>query len=104
MIQIGSIVLILNHSGFFFEGHFYICVAFWPRDLFKHSIQHALMFFPSKEGFLSAYGLPKDYHGQFLSFAGQTLVKLNPNILVWDVERMDIQKTVQYNWALDKTK
>ena len=44
----------------------------------------------SEEGFLSANGLPRGYHGQYLSFAGQTLVEVNPNILVRDVERMYI--------------
>ena len=43
----------------------------------------------SKEGFLSANGLPREYHDQYLSFAGQILVELNPNILVQDVERID---------------
>ena len=41
-----------------------------------------------KEGFISANGLPREYHGQCVSFAGQILVELNPNILVRDVERM----------------
>ena len=44
----------------------------------------------SKEGFLSADGLPREFHGLYLSFAGQTLVEVNPNILVRDLERMAI--------------
>ena len=70
-----------------------------PREVPRHSIHRdtpkafpynviLLASRPSKEGFLSANGLPREYHGQYLSFAGQTLVELNPNILVRDVERM----------------
>ena len=32
--------------------------------------------------------VPREYSGQCLSFAGQTLVEVNLNILVWDEERM----------------
>ena len=32
----------------------------------------------------------REYHGQCLCFAGQTLVELNLNILVRDLERMHI--------------
>ena len=70
-----------------------------PQDLPTHSIHHHTpKAFPfnvilsasrtSKDGFLSANGLPREYHGQYLSFTEQTLVELNPNILVRDVERM----------------
>ena len=42
----------------------------------------------SKEGFPSANGLPREYNGQYLSFAGETLVELSPNKLVRDEEGM----------------
>ena len=72
---------------------------FWPWDLLRHSIHHDTpKGFPyniilpasrtSKEGFLSVNGLPREYHGQFLSFAGRTLVELNTKILVRDGDRM----------------
>ena len=52
----------------------------------------------SKEGLLQANGLPREYHGQCLSFAGQTLVLLNPNILVRDVERIYFISFISYSF------
>ena len=43
-----------------------------------------------KEEFLSSNKLPREYHGQYLFFAGQTLTELNPNILLWDVEKCTV--------------
>ena len=42
----------------------------------------------SKEGFISANGIPRQYHGHFTGHGFPILVELNPNILVWHVERM----------------
>ena len=80
--------------------------GFWPPDLPRHFIHHGtpndfpynvilLAFWTSEEGFLSVNGLPREYHGQYLSFAGQTLVKLNPNIIVREVERFLIVTVIE---------
>ena len=61
-----------------------------PPRLFPYNVI-LLASWTSKERFLSFNGLPREYHGQYLSFAGQTLVELNPNILVRGVERMYVQ-------------
>ena len=44
---------------------------------------------------------PREYQGQYLSFAEQTLVELNPNILVRDEERMEFF-FYQFDKALEK--
>ena len=49
----------------------------------------------SKEGFCSGNELPREYHGQYLSYDGQTLVELNPLIIVHDVEQICIQLTLK---------
>ena len=87
--------------------------GFWLRDLPRLSIHHETpKAFPyvnllasrtSKEGFISANGLPREYHGQYLSFAGQTLVKLNPIILVRDVKRMSYPELLRLSLSLQPT-
>ena len=42
MKQIGSIVLILNHTGFFL-GHFYIFVAFWSFFIICENLDFAVL-------------------------------------------------------------
>ena len=59
--------------------------GFWPQDLLRHSIQHD-----------TPKAFPYDVillFFQYLSFAGQTLEELNPNILVQDVERVYDERT-----------
>ena len=73
--------------------------SFWPRDIRRSSFHHdtpkasPCMFIlsssqTSKEDFLSATGLPRAHNGQCLELKVQTLVELNHNILVRDVERI----------------
>ena len=47
-----------------------------------------LSFRTSKEGFLSANGVPRNTSCQYAGNGFPTLVELNPNILIRDVERM----------------
>ena len=67
----------------------------FPRDSIHHDTSKAfphifilLSSWSSKEGFLSANGLPREYHGQCLQLKVQTLVEANPDILFRDVEIM----------------
>ena len=65
-----------------------------PRDSIRHdpkAFPHIFIILSSrtcKEGFLSANGLSREYHGQYIGHGFPILVELNPNILVRHVERI----------------
>ena len=57
--------------------------------IFGFSIHfHFLSSRTTNDAFLSANGLPREYHGQGMQLKVQTLLKLSPHILVRDIERM----------------
>ena len=76
--------------------------GFWPRDFLRDAIHHdtpkafphILILFPPgpvKRDFLHCHQTqpaPREYHTQYYIVEVQTLVELNPNKQVRDVERM----------------